>query len=116
MHVLITGGAGYIGRICSELLVSAGVNVIALDNLSEGHRGAVPPQALFYEADFGNPVALDEIFRRHRIDAVIHFAGEALVEKSMKDPSPFYETWAYFPRNSCLTLEPAPSALTMRSR
>ena len=92
MHVLVTGGAGYIGSICSELLVSAGVNVIVLDNLTEGHRGAVPPQALFCEADFGDPTALDEIFRRHSIDAVMHFAGEALVEKSMKDPSPFYVT------------------------
>ena len=92
MHVLVTGGAGYIGSICSELLVSAGVNVIALDNLSEGHRSAVPPQALFYEADFGDPSALDEIFRSHPVDAVMHFAGEALVEKSMKDPSPFYVT------------------------
>ena len=92
MHVLVTGAAGYIGSVCSEFLVSAGVNVIALDNLSEGHRGAVPPQALFYEADFGDPAALEEIFRRHRIDAVMHFAGEALVEKSMKDPSPFYVT------------------------
>ena len=92
LHVLVTGGAGYIGSICSELLVSAGVKVIALDNLSEGHRDAVPPQALFYEADFGDPTALDEIFRSHTVDAVMHFAGEALVEKSMKDPSPFYVT------------------------
>ncbi len=92
MNVLVTGAAGYIGSICSELLVSAGVNVIVLDNLSEGHRSAVPPQAQFYEADFGDPATLDEIFRRHRIDAVMHFAGEALVEKSMKDPSPFYVT------------------------
>ena len=92
MNVLLTGAAGYIGSICSELLVSAGVNVIALDNLSEGHPSAVPPQAIFYQADFGDPAALDEIFQRHPIDAVMHFAGEALVEKSMKDPSPFYVT------------------------
>jgi UDP-glucose 4-epimerase len=92
LHVFVTGGAGYIGSICSELLVSLGVNVIALDNLSEGNRAAVPPQALFYQADFGDPTLLDEIFSQHRIDAVMHFAGEALVEKSMKDPSPFYVT------------------------
>ncbi len=92
MHVLVTGGAGYIGSICSELLVSSGIDVIALDNLSEGHRAAVPPQAQFCEVDFGDPAHLDEIFQRHRIDAVMHFAGEALVEKSMKDPSPFYVT------------------------
>jgi len=90
LHILVTGAAGYIGSICCELLVSSGVNVIALDNLSEGHRAAVPPQALFYQADFADPATLDEIFRRHPIDAVMHFAGEALVEKSINDPSPFY--------------------------
>lgn len=92
MNVLVTGAAGYIGSICSEILVSSGISVIALDNLSEGYRAAVPPQALFYEADLRNPTGLDEIFSRHRIDAVMHFAGEALVEKSLKEPSPFYVT------------------------
>ena len=92
MRVLITGSAGYIGSVCAELLVSMGVDVIALDNLSEGQRNAVPPKAEFYPADFGDPVILDDIFRRHSIDAVMHFAAEALVEKSMKDPSPFYVT------------------------
>jgi UDP-glucose 4-epimerase len=90
LHVLVTGAAGYIGSICSELLLSAGISVVALDNLSEGHRGAVPPQIPFYQADFGDPAALDEILQRHRIDAVMHFAGEALVEQSMKAPSSFY--------------------------
>jgi UDP-glucose 4-epimerase len=92
LHVLVTGGAGYIGSICSEVLISSGIKIIVLDNLSEGNRAAVPPQALFYQADFGDPALLDEIFGQHRIHAVMHFAGEALVEKSMKDPSPFYVT------------------------
>jgi UDP-glucose 4-epimerase len=92
LHVLVTGAAGYIGSICSELLVSSGINVIALDNLSEGSRFAIPSQALFYEGDFGDSVRLDEIFKHHQIDAVMHFAGEALVEKSMKDLSAFYVT------------------------
>jgi UDP-glucose 4-epimerase len=92
LNVLVTGAAGYIGSICSEFLISSGIQVIALDNLSEGQRSAVPPQAVFYQADFGDPAALHEIFQRHYINAVMHFAGEALVEKSMKDPSPFYVT------------------------
>lgn len=92
MNVLVTGAAGYIGSICSELLASSGITVVAVDNLSEGHRAAVPPQALFYETDFGDPVRLDEIFQGHRIDAVMHFAGEALVERSVREPSSFYLT------------------------
>jgi UDP-glucose 4-epimerase len=90
LNVLVTGAAGYIGSICSEFLLSSGLSVVAIDNLSEGHRAAVPPQIPFYQVDFGDPAALDEIFRRHKIDAVMHFAGEALVEQSMKAPSPFY--------------------------
>ena len=92
MHVLVTGAAGYIGSICSELLVSSGIDIVVVDNLCEGSRSAVPSQASFYEADFGDPARLDEIFQHHRIDAVMHFAGEALVEKSVKDPSAFYAT------------------------
>ena len=90
MPVLVTGAAGYIGSICTESLLAFGIPVIALDNLSVGDRAAVPPEAPFYQADFGDPTALDEIFQRHRIDAVMHFAGEALVEQSMKAPSAFY--------------------------
>ena len=44
MNVLVTGAAGYIGSICSEVLLARGINVIALDNLQEGHREAVPQQ------------------------------------------------------------------------
>jgi len=71
LHVLVTGGAGYIGSICSEFLISSDIDVVSLDNLSEGNRAAVPPQATFYVADFGDPARLDEIFRRHCIDAVM---------------------------------------------
>jgi UDP-glucose 4-epimerase len=92
VNVLVTGAAGYIGSICSELLVSSGIKVVAVDNLCEGSRSAVPSQASFYQADFGDSARLDEIFQHHQIDAVMHFAGEALVEKSMKDPSAFYVT------------------------
>jgi UDP-glucose 4-epimerase len=92
LNILVTGAAGYIGSICAEVLVSAGLNVIAIDNLSQGNREAVPPQAVFYEVDLANGPALRKVFARHRIDAVMHFAGEALVEKSVRDPSPFYFT------------------------
>lgn len=92
MNVLVTGAAGYIGSICSEVLVAAGMNVIAVDNLSQGNRKAVPPQAEFCEVDLADGPALNKVFDRYRVDAVMHFAAEAIVEKSVRDPSPFYVT------------------------
>ena len=90
LNVLITGAAGYIGSICAEILAARGVKVIALDNLKEGHRAAVPPEAAFFEGDLGDRERLNEVFGQCQIDAVMHFAGEALVEKSVREPSTFY--------------------------
>lgn len=90
MNILVTGAAGYIGSICSEVLISRGLSVIALDNLQEGNRAAVPSKAIFYEADLAVRPQIEEIFSKHKIDAVMHFAAEALVAKSVKEPSTFY--------------------------
>ena len=92
MKVLVTGAAGYVGSICAEMLVERGHTVIALDNLFEGHRQAVPKAALFWECDLGDRQELDRIFRFHRVDAVMHFAAASLVEKSVKKPSASYMT------------------------
>ena len=90
MKILVTGAAGYIGSICSEVLLSRGHQVIALDNLQEGHRAAVPPGAVFCHADLAVRPQIEEVFSSHKIDAVMHFAGEALVAKSVREPSTFY--------------------------
>ena len=92
MNILVTGAAGYIGSICAEVLLSRGMRVIALDNLLEGHAAAVPPGATFSNVDLGNREQLEDVFAQHTIDAVMHFAAEALVAKSMKEPSIFYAT------------------------
>jgi UDP-glucose 4-epimerase len=90
LNILVTGGAGYIGSVCSEVLLSRGHDVVVLDNLQEGHRAAVPPKAAFCPADLAEPKRIDEVFSSHKIDAVMHFAAEALVGKSMLVPSTFY--------------------------
>jgi UDP-glucose 4-epimerase len=90
LNILVTGGAGYIGSICSEVLLSRGHHVIALDNLQEGHRASVPPAATFCQVDLGDRPALETVFSGNKIEAVMHFAGEALVAKSVREPSTFY--------------------------
>ena len=90
MNILITGAAGYIGSIVSEVLLSRGLNVVALDSLIEGHRAAVPPAAVFCNVDLAVRPQIEEVFAKNKIDAVMHFAAEALVAKSMREPSTFY--------------------------
>jgi UDP-glucose 4-epimerase len=92
VNILVTGAAGYIGSICSEVLLSRGMSVIALDSLLEGHRAALPPGVVFCQVDLGNREELDSVFSQHKIDAVMHFAAEALVAKSVREPSIFYAT------------------------
>lgn len=90
MNILVTGGAGYIGSITVELLLQQGHNVIVIDNLKEGHREAVLSQAIFYEGNYGDKALLSNTFKKHNIQIVIHFAADASVPISMKDPSPFF--------------------------
>jgi UDP-glucose 4-epimerase len=91
MNVLVAGGAGFVGSVCSEQLLAAGHMVLVVDNLSTGHREAVSPSASFAEGDFGNKELVRELVRKHHIDAVMHFAGETLVEKSMTDPRIYFQ-------------------------
>jgi len=90
MAILVTGGAGYIGSIIVEELIKEGEKVIVVDNLKEGHRKAVSPEASFIEGDLAEKQFLRQIFEKNQIDSVIHMAAEALVEQSMIDPKRFF--------------------------
>lgn len=92
MTILVTGGAGYIGSICVEELLRQDHEVIVIDNLQEGHREAVCPQATLYEGDIGDRFLLNNLFHDFHIETVMHFAAEATVEFSMKDPQLFFKT------------------------
>jgi UDP-glucose 4-epimerase len=58
--------------------------------LQEGHRAAIPEQAIFYQADLAERAQIEPVFTQHKIDAVMHFAGEASVPKSVREPSTTY--------------------------
>ena len=90
MKVLVTGGAGYIGSVCVEELFAAGHEVVVWDNLSEGHKAALHPRAVFLQGDLLDRDLLLRAVLEHRPEAVIHFAGKALVPESMRDPSIYY--------------------------
>lgn len=86
MKFLVTGGAGYIGSNMSRMLVSRGHQVVILDTLEFGHMAAIPEAATFVKGNVGDKDTVSEIFKTHRIDGVLHFAGYTSVEESVKNP------------------------------
>ncbi len=96
MHVLVTGGAGYIGSVICDQLIADGHHVVVLDNLSKGHRDALARDATFVEADLLDTAAVADALTRHRIEAVVHMAAFSLVGESMSEPIKYYRNnlWA----------------------
>jgi UDP-glucose 4-epimerase len=90
MKVLVTGGAGYIGSVVTSELVAAGMSPVAYDNLSEGHRGAVPENVPLVVADLADATTLADVLRSHDIEAVIHMAASALLGESMERPDLYF--------------------------
>jgi UDP-glucose 4-epimerase len=88
--ILITGGAGYIGSHTADLLIQQGYKVVVLDNLSTGFREAVLNVELIV-GDFGDKDLLNDLFKKHKFDAVMHFAASIEVEKSVQDPIKYYQ-------------------------
>ncbi|MEO0454109.1 MAG: UDP-glucose 4-epimerase GalE [Verrucomicrobiota bacterium] len=88
--IFVTGGAGYIGSVCTEALLNDGYKVIVFDNLSEGHADAVDPRAELIEGDLLDHQLISKKMVKVKPDAVIHFAGKALVPESMSDPGLYY--------------------------
>lgn len=97
MSILVTGGAGYIGsHTCIELL-EAGYQVVVVDNLCNSSKKSLErvqeitgKELTFYQDDLLDSEALDAIFQRESIDAVIHFAGLKAVGESVQKPLEYY--------------------------
>jgi UDP-glucose 4-epimerase len=90
MNVFVTGGAGYIGSICTEELLNAGHTVTVYDNLSEGHRSAVDSRAKFVLGKPEEPGDILNAVKSSKPDAIMHFAANALVGESMANPKKYF--------------------------
>ena len=90
MNVLVVGGAGYIGSTVAAQLVQAGHSVVVFDNLSHGHRQAVPAGAELVVGDIGDAAALDAVFAQRRFDGVMHFAALIEAGESMQVPEQYF--------------------------
>jgi UDP-glucose 4-epimerase len=89
MRVLVTGGAGYIGSITAQHLIDEGFDLTILDDLSTGHRAALPERAVFIEGRVQDAAALDRSLQA--CDAVIHFASLSLVAESVQRPQRYLD-------------------------
>jgi UDP-glucose 4-epimerase len=89
MRILVTGGAGYIGSHAVRLFLSRGHEVRVYDNLSEGHRQAVPEASLIV-GDLNQASLLDQVLVQYRIEAIVHFAANAYVGESVRHPAKYY--------------------------
>jgi UDP-glucose 4-epimerase len=87
VKLLVTGGAGYVGSVCAAHLVEAGHEVVVLDDLSTGHRDAVPDGARLVEADLAQ--AADGVLAEG-FDGVLHFAAKSLVGESVLRPELYW--------------------------
>jgi len=90
MRVVVTGGAGYIGSVVAEMMIADAQDVLVIDNLSKGHRDAVPAEASFAQLDLLDEEAVTVTLRRFGCEAVIHMAAHSLVGESVADPDKYY--------------------------
>ncbi len=98
MSILVTGGVGFIGSHTVVELISAGYEVVILDNLCNSNMKVLDrieaitgKRVPFYEADIRDRVALENIFKKESIDSVIHFAGLKAVGESVEKPLEYYD-------------------------
>ncbi len=102
MSILVTGGAGYIGSHTAVLLLEAGYDIIVFDNFCNSSRESIKRveeitqrEITLVEGDIRNRKNLQQLFERHNIEAVIHFAGLKAVGESVKKPLKYYDYNVY---------------------
>jgi UDP-glucose-4-epimerase GalE len=98
-RVLVTGGAGFIGSFATQALLRAGHEAVVYDDLSQGHREAVerlatahPGNVTLIEGDIRDTAKVRDALKQHRVEAVMHFAARLIVNESVYQPAPYYDT------------------------
>lgn len=94
MPILITGGAGYIGSHTVKYFQKQNEEIIVVDNMQSGHEESIQVDNL-YKIDIRDKEQLDKVFKKHNIEAVIHFAANSLVGESMEKPYEYYHNNVY---------------------
>src|SRR3978361_1474616 len=90
MTVLVTGGAGYIGRLMVLGLAEAGESVVVIDNLSTGFSTSLPEGVPLFIGDAADENLVEGVIAAHGVESIIHFAGSVVVSDSMRDPLGYY--------------------------
>jgi len=90
-HILLTGGAGYIGSHVVNLLIDKGYKVTIIDNLVTGTFNLINKKADFYKTDIADEIKVNEILQNKKFDIIMHFAGLIRVDESVKEPEKYNE-------------------------
>ena len=88
--IFVTGGAGYIGSHTVKKLVELGYDVLVYDNLSKGHKKSINKKASFIKGDLSDENKLNSVFKKHKVDAVMYFAGFIEAGESMIKPEKYF--------------------------
>ncbi len=90
MNVLVTGGAGYVGGVSVDAILTAGHEAVVLDDLSTGHRAVPHPDARLHQGSYGDQAAVRDLLEREHIEVILHCAARSLVGESVRDPARYY--------------------------
>ena len=88
--VLVTGGAGYVGSVSAEAFLEAGHEVVVLDDLTTGHRSAVPQGAQLHVGSYGDSATVTRLLAAENVEAILHCAARSLVGESIEDPARYF--------------------------
>jgi UDP-glucose 4-epimerase len=90
IRILVTGGAGYVGSVSVEALLAEGHEVVVLDDLSTGHRAAVPEPARLVVGSYGDGSLIRRLLTDERIEAILHCGARSIVGESIEHPARYY--------------------------